>query len=146
MRWKMCASALTSCHARNWKRCAPSSKHCEPGSPLSKESRTTSKSTLSRTIKEERRGNVPLFVHPEWESEFPWLVQGITPRAAGDFASFGTQSAETLHKQWSKLRQATRMNTTVLGRQVHGARVLLHDRLSAGLLLADESDGHIKTS
>lgn len=89
---------------------------------------------------------MPLFVHPEWESEFPWLVQGITPREAGDFASFGSQSAETLHKQWSKLRAATRMNTAVLGRQVHAARVLIHDRLSAGLLLAEDSDGHITTS
>jgi YfiH family protein len=99
-----------------------------------------------RTVREERRGNVPLFVHPEWEREFPWLVQGITPRAAGDFASFGKQTAGTLHTQWKRLLIETAMTTAVLGRQVHAAEVLTHGPLSPGLLLARDSDGQISNA
>lgn len=96
-----------------------------------------------RSITEERRGDAPLLVHPEWRREYPWLVQGTTTRAAGNFASFGTQSAEALHRQWRALRSATEMRTAVHGRQVHGAQVLRHGALAPGLLLADDSDGHI---
>ena len=98
---------------------------------------------IIRTVTEERRGNVPLFVHTEWEHAFPWLVQGTTGREAGSFASFGAQSAGTIHEQWKKLRVATGMQTVVHGRQIHGATVLEHGPSNAGLLLADDSDGHI---
>jgi polyphenol oxidase len=96
-----------------------------------------------RTVTEERRGDVPLFVHPEWERAFPWLVQGTTGNEAGSFASFGAQSAGTIHEQWKKLRSATGMRTVVHGRQIHGATVLEHGPSTAGLFLADDSDGHI---
>jgi hypothetical protein len=96
-----------------------------------------------RQVTEERRGDVPLFVHPEWERSFPWLVQGTTAREAGNFSSFGTQTAGVLHTQWQQLRSWTGMRTSVLGRQVHAARVLTHGPLSAGLLLAEDADGHI---
>ncbi|MGQ0561510.1 MAG: polyphenol oxidase family protein [Gemmatimonadota bacterium] len=99
-----------------------------------------------KLITEERRGGVPLFVHPEWERTFPWLVQGTTGREAGNFASFGSQTAEALHERWRGLRIATGMRTCVLGRQVHGARVLEHGALSPGWLLADDSDGHISSA
>jgi polyphenol oxidase len=95
-----------------------------------------------RTVTEERRGNVPLFVHPEWERAFPWLVQGTTGNEAGSFASFGAQSAGTVHEQWKKLRTATGMRTVVHGRQVHGAVIRAHGPSSPGLLLADDCDGH----
>ena len=98
-------------------------------------------SSQTRTITEESRGI--LYVHTEWAQEFPWLVQGITARTAGNFASFGKQTAETLHKQWLRLREETGMRTSVLGRQVHAARVLVHEKLSPGLMLADDSDGQI---
>ncbi|MGQ0813616.1 MAG: polyphenol oxidase family protein [Gemmatimonadota bacterium] len=97
---------------------------------------------MIRRVTEERRGDVPLFVHPEWQRTFPWLVQGTTGREAGNFASFGEQSAEALHAQWRNLRRATAMRTSILGRQVHGAHVLEHGPQSPGLLLADDSDGH----
>ena len=29
-------------------------------------------------------GDVPLWVHPEWEERFPWLAQGTTGRGSGD--------------------------------------------------------------
>ena len=96
-----------------------------------------------RAVTEERRGNVPLFVHPEWEHAFPWLVQGATGSEAGSFASFGAQSAGLIHEQWKKLRVATAMRTVVHGRQVHGAVIREHGPASPGLLLADDCDGHI---
>jgi polyphenol oxidase len=96
-----------------------------------------------RQVTEERRGDVPLFVHPEWADRFAWLVQGTTPREAGDFASFGTQSANAMNTQWRRMREHTAMQTSVMGRQVHGAVVREHGALSPGLLLADDSDGHI---
>ena len=89
---------------------------------------------------------MPLFVHPDWEREFPWLVQGITGREAGDFASFGRQSAQSLHAQWRGLRSATGARTAVLGRQVHGSHILRHEALSPGLLLADDSDGQVTSA
>ena len=96
-----------------------------------------------RVVKEERRGDTPLFVHPAWHEQFPWLVQGTTPREAGNFASFGDQPAEAVHAQWHKLRQTTGLHSVVLGRQVHGARVLEHGKLAHGWLIADASDGHV---
>lgn len=96
-----------------------------------------------RQVTEERRGDVPLFLHPAWEAEFPWLVQGTTAREAGNYSSFGAQSAGMLHTQWQQLRAWTGMRTSVLGRQVHAARVLEHGPLSGGLLLAEDSDGQI---
>jgi polyphenol oxidase len=99
-----------------------------------------------RTVTEERRGDVPLFVHPEWERAFPWLVQGTTASEAGSFASFGTQSAGTVHEQWKRLRAATGMRTVLHGRQVHDAHILVHGLASPGLLLADDSDGHITSA
>lgn len=98
------------------------------------------------TVQEERRGDAPLFVHPGWAQAFPWLVQGTTGRDAGNFASFGSQSAETVQAQWKRLREWTGMKTAVLGRQVHGAHVVEHGDLSAGMMFADDSDGHITTA
>lgn len=92
---------------------------------------------------EERRGDAPLFAHPDWARAYPWLVQGITGREAGNFASFGAQSAEVLHAQWQRLRAWTGFATAVLGRQVHGARVLEHGALAPGWFVADQSDGHV---
>lgn len=96
-----------------------------------------------RTITEERRGDVPLFVHPEWAREFPWLVQGITARTEGTMSGLGDRSGRAIAEVWRSLRSATDMQSAVLGRQVHGAHIMRHGPLSPGLLLADESDGHI---
>lgn len=96
-----------------------------------------------RKVTEERRGNVPLFVHPDWDAQFAWLMQGVTPRAAGNFASFGHQTAGTLQQQWNGLRSAVGACTAVIGRQIHGAVVLKHGALSPGLMLAADSDGQL---
>ena len=38
-----------------------------------------------RTVAERLRpGDVPLWVQPEWEERFPWLVQGTTGRGGGE--------------------------------------------------------------
>jgi polyphenol oxidase len=105
--------------------------------------RATQTVTKVRQITEERRGDVPLFVQPEWAVELPWLVQGTTDRDAGNYSSFGVQTAGVVHTQWQRLRMWTGMRTSVLGRQVHATEVLEHGALSAGLMLADDSDGHI---
>ena len=94
-------------------------------------------------ITEERRGDVPLFVHPEWEREYQWLVQGTTGEEAGSFASFGSRSAEDVYGQWKRLRIATGMRAVVHGRQVHAATIVEHERTVPGLMLVDDSDGHI---
>ena len=92
---------------------------------------------------EERRGDAPLFVQPEWAREFPWLVQGTTTRDAGNFASFGDQTTATVQAQWHRLRAALGVRSAVLGRQVHGAAIITHDACASGFLIADDSDGHI---
>lgn len=96
----------------------------------------------SRQITEERRGDVPLFVHPEW-ARWPWLVQGTTERGAGNFASFGDQTADIMQTQWRNLRQKLGMTQSVLGQQVHGATVINHDGFAAGMLFTDDADGHV---
>src|SRR5436189_59421 len=98
---------------------------------------------MVRVITEERRGDVPLFVHAEWTARWPWLVQGMSGRVAGNFSSFGEQTAQTVYLQWQSLRKETDMQSSVLGRQVHGARILRHDSMAPGHLLAEDSDGHI---
>ena len=95
-----------------------------------------------RAIREERRGDVPLFVHPEW-LRWDWLVQGTTARAAGNFASFGEQSANEVQTRWRILREQTHTRRSVLGRQVHGAQVLNHDTFADGMLFTDDADGHL---
>jgi len=95
-----------------------------------------------RQVTEERRGDVPLFVHPEW-TRWNWLVQGITARDSGNFASFGDQAADALQTQWRTLRERTGMRRSVLGRQVHGAHVLSHETFADGTLFTSDADGHL---
>ena len=96
----------------------------------------------ARKVTEERRGDVPLFVHPEW-SQWKWLVQGTTPREAGNFASFGEQSADAMQTQWRNLRKKLGMTHSVLARQVHGAHVISHEGFAPGMLFTDDADGHV---
>lgn len=102
----------------------------------------TGAGSMVRQITEERRGDMPLFVHPEWE-RWSWLVQGITDREAGNFASFSNVDLKTVHERWRALREATRTQRSVLGRQVHGATVINHDTFADGMLFADDVDGHL---
>lgn len=99
-------------------------------------------STAIRTVTEERRGDVPLFAQPEW-TRWNWLVQGTTTRDAGNFASFGDQIANDVQSRWRALRQKTRTQRSVLGRQVHGAHVLSHETFADGMLFTEDADGHL---
>lgn len=103
---------------------------------------TTNVSVGIRRVTEERRGDVPLFVHPEW-ADWKWLVQGTTSRESGSFASFGEQSADVMQTQWRNLRRQLGMTNAVLGRQVHGAHVINHEGFAGGMLFTDDADGHI---
>ena len=97
---------------------------------------------VGRQVTEERRGDVPLFAHPEW-AQWKWLVQGTTSREAGNFASFGDQSTDTVQTQWRNLRRTFGMTHSVLGRQVHGANVICHEGFAPGMLFTDDADGHV---
>jgi polyphenol oxidase len=95
-----------------------------------------------RQVTEERRGDVPLFVHPEW-TRWDWLVQGTTSRDSGNFASFGDQPIRDVHARWRALRQATGTLRSVIGSQVHGANVIAHETFGSGMLFTSDADGHI---
>ncbi|HSJ14943.1 MAG TPA: polyphenol oxidase family protein [Longimicrobiales bacterium] len=97
-----------------------------------------------RRVREEATGTFPLWTHPEWTRRHPWLVQGTTGRAGDglDMGLFGEVAVATALGRWRALREATGLPTALHARQVHGARVLWHADLPAGLLVADDSDGH----
>jgi polyphenol oxidase len=96
----------------------------------------------ARQITEERRGDVPLFAHPEW-TRWDWVVQGTTSREAGNFSSFGEQTANAIHTRWRSLREATGTRRSVIGRQVHGAHVINHETFADGMLFTNDADAHI---
>jgi polyphenol oxidase len=98
----------------------------------------------------ERRveGEVPLWVNPEWEEQFPWLVQGTTGRGSVedpfDLGLSGEQPVGAVLERWRLLLGETRLGSAVHARQVHGTEVWLHDRAAApGLLVMSGVDGHI---
>lgn len=100
-----------------------------------------------RTVREARLPvDVPAFGHPEWAQRFPWLVQGTTGRGEGiepfDLRLFGLEPVGKVMERWRALREATACARAVYARQVHGTRVLVHADGPAGLLVADDADGH----
>ncbi|HEX6940158.1 MAG TPA: polyphenol oxidase family protein [Longimicrobiales bacterium] len=90
--------------------------------------------------------DVPAFGHPEWGARFPWLAQGTTARGtaaeAFDLRLFGAQPVGTVVARWRALRAATGFVRAVHAHQVHGTRILMHDAGPAGLVVADDADGH----
>lgn len=101
---------------------------------------------LRRIQEEPVDAGLPLFVHPGWRREFEWLAQGVTGRAGVapyDLGLFGETATSIVQDRWLTLRRATGMQCTVHARQVHGARVLVHDQATpSGLLVLDDADGH----
>ena len=89
--------------------------------------------------------NVPFYRHTGWAERFPFLVQGTTAHADADFdlGLFRDAPVGAVMERWRMLRTATGMRTSVHAHQVHGARVLVHDALPAGLVVADDADGHV---
>jgi polyphenol oxidase len=82
-----------------------------------------------------------LHIHPGWKAELPWIVQGITARPH-DMSLFGETPAGSVLPRWQQLRDRLLCNAIVHSRQVHGAAVLLHDHVPAGMLIAQDADGH----
>jgi polyphenol oxidase len=92
-------------------------------------------------------GEVPFWVHPEWEVRFPWLLQGTT--GAGESASFdmglgGAQEVGTVLARWSALRRVAGCPSIVFSRQIHGVELWVHrDPLPPGLLIMEGRDAHL---
>lgn len=80
--------------------------------------------------------------HPEWGDRWPWLVQGITARAAGDLGLFTRSPSVEVQDRWSALLAETGMATAAHARQVHEAGVRVRRAGSPGLHLAPPADGH----
>lgn len=104
--------------------------------------------TPARAVHEERlAGGVPLYVHPEWRADFPWLMQGTTARGDGiepfDLGLSGTTPVGAALDRWRALRAATGFGRAVHARQVHGAELLRHDGGPAGTLVTEGYDGHL---
>lgn len=92
-------------------------------------------------------GDLPLWVHPEWQERFPWLVQGTTGRgdaaAPFDLGLFGAQPVGEVVSRWERLREATGIRRAVHSRQVHRAEIQVHATgAAAGLLIGSGYDGH----
>lgn len=101
---------------------------------------------MSRTIRERWvDGPVALLHNEEWAARFPFLVQGTTAggRRGADFGLFRDAPVGDVMTRWRLLRETTGTATAVHARQIHGARVLQHDSLPAGMLIAGaDADGH----
>jgi YfiH family protein len=97
-----------------------------------------------RRVAEIRAGDFPLYVHPDWASWWPWLVQGTTARGQQglDLGLFGTVPVGEAMAGWRRLREAVGMGSTVHARQVHGAKLLWHVAPCGALGLHDGADGH----
>lgn len=101
---------------------------------------------IATTREQPAAHDIPLYVHGEWAARFPFVVHGTTGRGErGDFdlGLFRDTTCAVAQQRWRALRTATGMRTAVHALQVHGARVLVHGALPAGLLVADDADGHV---
>lgn len=116
-------------------------------SPLT--SSSTSPGTVRVVCEAPREGYLPIFSHPEWETRFPWLVQGTTARGEADDFDLrlgGTNPGGETLARWRLVREELGFPRTVCAGQVHGTRVLRHEYDGVpGLLIADSADGHATT-
>ena len=90
---------------------------------------------------------VPLYVVTDWGDRFPWLFAGITHAGSGpdpfDFRLFGEPASEQAPARWSDLLQASAFETIVHARQIHETRIVIHERVGAGVQEAEGgADGH----
>lgn len=78
---------------------------------------------MARSVREraESWGALTAYVQPEWAAEFPWLVQGVTGRAATPEAERAAGDGELERT----LRAATGLRRLVRVRQVHGAAIVV---------------------
>jgi purine-nucleoside/S-methyl-5'-thioadenosine phosphorylase / adenosine deaminase len=99
-------------------------------------------------VTEARTDTPPALVHTEWVAAFPWLVQGCTTRGPGrppfDLGLFSGASDEAhVRSCWTTLCAGTGMHGAVHARQVHEAKVCVHEEGVEGLSVLGEFDGHV---
>jgi polyphenol oxidase len=105
--------------------------------------------TEVRTVAERLRpGDVPLWVQPEWEERFPWLVQGTTGRGSGsepfDLGLSGAQPVGQVMDRWRAVLASTGVESAVHARQVHEADIWIHREAGGpGILVMNGFDGHV---
>jgi polyphenol oxidase len=101
---------------------------------------------IQRVREEESLAGVPLYTHPSWPEEFPWLAQATTGRGVGepcDLGLFGRVAVGEALSRWRMLRQRLGFSCVVHSRQVHGHDVLEHRAGPPGLSVSDGFDGHV---
>jgi len=111
-------------------------------------------------------GDPGVWVHPEWESQFRWLAQGITGRRglAGksprNFARFTHPPAKGVRHAWEALRKSLDFERMAHSRQVHGRHVSVYEWSPSDPVLAEDgspveegrmilgpdADGHLTSS
>lgn len=83
----------------------------------------------------------PLRHHREWEERFPGVRIGITGRGE-DYGLAGTASAWAAAERYETLGRRLGFEVVAVGRQVHGTRIGVVERVPArGFLIAGETDG-----
>jgi hypothetical protein len=82
-----------------------------------------------------------LLVHVDWESEFPGLVSGTTV-APTDYGLSGPGSTWEFTERFETLTRALGCRASVVGRQVHGERVVVVDPPPhSGVCVTGDADG-----
>ena len=91
--------------------------------------------------------SVPIASHREWETRFPWLVQGVTCRgpmdSPFDLALAGDRMGDGAWERWAALLAVLDMDRAALGRQVHGSVVRFHREGAVGVSITPGTDGHV---
>ena len=112
-------------------------------------------SMVHLNLVEERHvpGGAGSWVHPVWERQFPWLVQGVTGPARGgkenavDFGLFTESPALGANEAWDRLAGTTGLGRMAHSRQIHGNRVHVHRLEDWGhsdrLRIVQDGDGHL---
>lgn len=101
-----------------------------------------------RTVEEARDpGDLPLWRHPEWRDDLPWLVQGTTGRGEEedefDLGLFGQQPVGRAMRNWRRLAAHLEMPTAVHAMQEHGTGIRHHPLpVPPGLVVMQGFDAH----
>lgn len=104
-------------------------------------------SSVSTIDERPRPGNIPLWEIPGWGERFG-VVAGITGRGSDpgspfDLGLWGSGAVGTSMSRWGKFLAAfPEFPTAILAHQIHGTRVLWHDRPMPGWTIIQGADGH----
>lgn len=90
-------------------------------------------------------GSTPHWVHPGWQTRFPWLTQATSHRGDSDFdlRFFGGIQRSDAEERLALLASDVGLDRQVLSHQVHSAEVLMHSGYAEGLSVAPDADGHL---